>query len=94
MKAVDGDGYSVEHRWREQVLYWEGDRGFLFDGGWGVHPAALYVPSPDVWLEVMPEWLRHRRDEVLARLRMTGDTLVEDVHGWYRHDPEGRMLTR
>jgi hypothetical protein len=97
MKAAKdylGDGFRIESRWKEEVIYWEGDHGFRFDAGWGVDPSVLYVPSAGIWQEVMPAWLRDRRDDVLARLRQhSGHILQEDIHGHYRRAPESRILT-
>lgn len=90
-----GDGFEIEHRWKEQVIYWEGGHGFLFDAGWGADPPVLYVPSPDIWREVMPVWCRDRRDEVIARLRDHSEhVLKEDVHGYYRESPATRVIAR
>jgi hypothetical protein len=89
-----GDGFRIEYRWKEQVVYWEGRTGFLLDAGWGVDPSVLYVPSDRIWAEVMPDWLRGRRDLVLRRLRdHSAHVLQEDVHGYYRNSPEHRFLT-
>jgi hypothetical protein len=95
MASYEGGGYEIEWVWKEVVNYWEGDHGYSFDAGWGVTPGTLYVPSAAIWAEVMPEWLRERRDEVVGRLRdHSGHDLVEDVHGHYRNRPEDRQLTR
>ena len=82
MARYEGDGYAIEHRWKEELIYWEGCRGFLFDGGWGVDPPALYVPDAATWPEAVPEWLRDRRDVVLARLAERGDRIVETPEGY------------
>jgi hypothetical protein len=90
-KDYVGDGFRIEYRWKEEVVYWEGSRGFLFDAGWGVEPPVLYVPSPDVWQDVMPDWLRDRRGIVVQRLEQHSEhVLMDDVHGHYRLDPESR----
>lgn len=60
--------FRIEARWKEEVIYWEGDRGYLFDAGWGVTPGALYVPAAEDWSLVTPEWMHGRRDEIVARL--------------------------
>ena len=65
--APDGS-YEIEPRWKEEVVYWEGDRGYIFQAGWGVEPGVLYVPSAAVWDSAVPSWLRGRRDEVVSRL--------------------------
>ncbi|MGN6608639.1 MAG: hypothetical protein ACTHMS_16720 [Jatrophihabitans sp.] len=93
--AYVGDGFEIESRWKEEVVYWEVDQGFLFDAGWGVTPGVLYVPSAEIWVEVMPDWLRYRRDEVVARLRQHSEhVLEEDVHGYYRNRPADRLVSR
>lgn len=66
---VDGDPeYEIEFRWKEEVFYWEGHRGLMLDGGWGVTPPVTYVPSEAVWESVAPEWARGRREMIVARL--------------------------
>jgi hypothetical protein len=90
-----GDGFEIEHRWKEEVIYWESEQGFLFDAGWGVNPPVLYIPSVAIWREVMPDWCRERRDEVVARLREHSQhALQEDVHGYYRNSPGARLMRR
>jgi hypothetical protein len=59
----------IEFRWKEEVIYWEGDRGFMFDGGWGVDPPVTYVPDAASWDAFVPEWMRGRREEIVGRLR-------------------------
>lgn len=71
--------FDVEFRWKEQVVYWEGDRGCVFEGGWGVDPVVTVVPDASTWDLVVPDWLRGRRDEVCGRLRaQTGHVLQEE----------------
>jgi hypothetical protein len=60
--------YEIEFRWKEQVYYWEGCRGLLLDGGWGVQPPVTYVPSAAIWDSVVPVWARGRRETILRRL--------------------------
>ena len=81
------DAFEVEHRWKEQVFYREGENVFLFDGGWGVTPRALYVPPAADWDAATPPWMHGRRDEIVARLAQTGDRIVE---GPYRPWHPGR----
>lgn len=90
-----GDGYAIEHRWKEEVIYWEGERGFLFDGGWGSEPPTLYVPDADTWASVLPLWLRDRRDVVLGRLAPLGTDRLEETSQGYGADMLGyRRLER
>ena len=63
-----GDSFEIQFRWKEEVIYWEGERGFVFDGAWGVEPIETYVPDEQNWDSVMPDWLVGRRDLVVERL--------------------------
>jgi hypothetical protein len=95
MAGFVGDGYDIEMRWKEEVIYWEGDRGVLFGAAWGVEPPVLFVPSPQIWHDSMPDWLRDRRDEVLERLRDHGDhVLAEEWNEYYRNHPDKRVVGR
>lgn len=93
--AVTSDGHTfrVESRWREEVVYWEGEHGYLLDAGWGVEPPVLYVPSASMWDEVVPDWMRGRRSAIVGGLEAkSGHVLAEDIHGYYRQSPESREL--
>ncbi|WP_349865013.1 hypothetical protein [Leifsonia sp. WHRI 6310E] len=69
MSRIDDDGsFRIEAVWKELVEYWEGDHGYVFDAAWGVEPGDLYVPAPQDWDAVTPEWMNGRRDEIVARL--------------------------
>jgi hypothetical protein len=70
--------FEVEFRWKEQVVYWEGDRGCVFEGGWGVDPVVTVVPDASTWDRVVPEWLRGRRDEVCERLQGQPGHVVQE----------------
>jgi hypothetical protein len=65
---VSRDDYEIEFRWKEAVI-WEGARGVVFPGGWGVDPLVTLVPDSVTWDRKVPGWLRGRHDEVVARLR-------------------------
>ena len=71
--------YSIEFRWKEEVVYWEGDHGFVFDGGWGVDPPVTYVPDAETWDAVVPGWLQGRHGEVVGRLRARQDHRVVET---------------
>jgi hypothetical protein len=86
-RSYDGGSYRVESRWREEVVYWEGSRGVVFDAGWGVKPPILYVPTQSVWDEAVPPWLRGRSTEVIARLREHSGHVVEETEAGYRSGP-------
>lgn len=65
---TDEAPFELEARWKEQVFYWEGRHGFLFDAGWGVEPPVLYVPPAGEWDACTPPWMHGRRDVILSRL--------------------------
>jgi hypothetical protein len=84
--------FEVEGRWKEEVIYWEGSRGFVFDAAWGVQPLVLYVPSEDEWDSVTAEWMVGRRALIVSRLvERSGHVLREGAH---RDDPAGRTVGR
>lgn len=90
-----GPGFSIEQRWKEVVVYWEGERGYLFDAGWGVDPRVLYVPSAEAWPDAVPDWMRERRDEVLERLRRhSGHVLDETPVGYDARSAVARSTSR
>ena len=62
------DAWSMEFRWKEQVIYWEGDHGFVFDGGWGVSPSVTHVPDAATWDAVVPGWMQGRCAVILERM--------------------------
>ncbi len=94
MSIYRGDGYAIEHRWKEEVIYWEGDQGFLFDGGWGSEPLTLYVPDAETRSTVLPDWLRDRRELVLSRLADRGDRLEETSQGYDAETLRYRCIDR
>ncbi|WP_157001051.1 hypothetical protein [Agromyces laixinhei] len=84
--------FEVEGRWKEEVIYWEGSRGFVFDAGWGVQPLVLYVPSEAEWDSVTAEWMVGRRALIVSRLaERSGHVLRE---GGYKGGPAGRTVLR
>lgn len=68
MRGYVGDDFSIDFEWKEVVHYWEGSHGYWFDAGWGVDPPWLVVPEPEKWDACVPEWMRGRRDVIVARL--------------------------
>jgi hypothetical protein len=72
------DDYEIEFRWKEEVIYWEGRRGCVFLGGWGVNPPVTIVPDATSWDRAVPIFLRGRHDEVLDRLRSDARHVVKE----------------
>ena len=70
--AIGGPDFTIEERWKELLIYREGDHEHVFGAGWGVDPPSVTVPSEAAWDRVMPEWLRGRRAEIVARLQDPG----------------------
>jgi hypothetical protein len=83
--SQEDHAYRVEFRWKEEVIYWESDRGFIFDGGWGISPPVTFVPDGQTWDAVVPSWLRGRREEVVARLAAHPGHVVESTNTGYTH---------
>jgi hypothetical protein len=95
VQTYQGAGYSIEPRWKEVVIYWEGDRGVWFYAAWGVEPPTLYVPTDEVWRTVMPEWIRGKRAEVVARLGAhSGHDLQDDPKRRTGDGPSVRSVER
>ena len=84
--------FEVEGRWKEEVVYWEGSRGFVFDAAWGVEPHVLYVPPEDEWDSVTAEWMVGRRALIVSRLAERSEHVVRE--GGYRGGPAGRTVAR
>jgi hypothetical protein len=82
-RQVDDDEFRIVFHNREVIAYWEGDRAVLFDAAWGAEPPTLYVPSEEMWDEVVPGWLRGRHDIVVRRLAAKSGHRVESTD-----DPE------
>lgn len=68
--------FEIEFRWKEQVIYWEGPRGCVFPGAWGVDPPITIVPDLETWDRAVPDWLIGRHHEVVARLRVKAGHIV------------------
>jgi hypothetical protein len=86
---------EVEFRWKEQVIYWEGTRGFVFESAWGVSPYVTAVPHADSWDDAVPRWLKGRRDEVIARLSAEeGHIIRAEAANYPWDDPALREVTR
>ena len=79
----DFGSFAMEERYKETVVYWEGDDGFTFDGAYGVTPPYLYVPSERIWDTVVPPWLRGRRAEVVGRLQAHSHHRLVDTDDGY-----------
>lgn len=74
--------------WREELIYGEGERGFMFFAGWGSEQPTMYVPSTRIWDLAVPECLRGRREEVVRHLEVhSGHRLCETEEGYppYKH---------
>ena len=84
--------HEIELRWKEEVVYWEGENGYVLDGGWGVEPPVLYVPTAALWDDVVPPWLRGRRAEVLGRLARRSHHVIEETDQYAADD--GREVRR
>ena len=61
--------YEVDVAFKH-LRYSEGGEFLDFDRdpGGSATPAIVWVPSPKQWREIMPDWAKGRRTEILARL--------------------------
>jgi hypothetical protein len=55
----------------------EQEGSFHFDCGWGVDPPVACVPLVEQWSVCVPEWLRDRRDEVIAAMKAVNHVILE-----------------
>jgi hypothetical protein len=85
------EAFEIEFRWKELCIYWEGTKGFAFDGGWGVTPIVTYVPDETSWDQVVPEWLVGRRAIVVERLMKNPEHAVRTDLGFL---PGDRTMSR
>ena len=69
---------TAKAEWKETTIVKDEEgRTFVFDGGWGVSPPVAYVPIEEDWSRCVPDWLAHRRDEVIKAIQETGQ-IVKD----------------
>jgi len=69
------------------LSYYEGEKSLRLTAELGSDAKGafyyVYVWTPATWVREMPEWCRHRRDEVLAEIRqLTADRRIE----WIEED--------
>lgn len=65
-------------KWKEELVYEEDGKSHSFECGWGVTPGVVYVPAAEDWDEVVPDFLKGRREEMLKRLREKSGHTVEE----------------
>jgi hypothetical protein len=59
---------TVSVHGKEMLLLQESDKWCIIDCGWLSNPPHAYLEAPEDWDARMPDWLRGRRDEVIALL--------------------------
>lgn len=92
MPAPDDQPFRITTRWKECVIYWEGERGFEFDGAWGVEPPLLYIPDATTWDQAVPPWLQGLYTEIHDRLAAgSGHAVITTTSGY--ENIEARMVT-
>ena len=75
--------FRFEWRWQEELHYREGDDTFVLRCGWGVSPPVVFVPSAAGWDRRVPDWLRGRRDEIVARIEEHSGHIVASADWAY-----------
>jgi hypothetical protein len=77
---VLGKKFQISRQWHDIIEYSEGeDRSIQLDCPSLVEPPTVTVPSPARWAAEMPDWLRERREEVVARLQAWGAMVAEEI---------------
>jgi len=69
-----------------RLRYFEGENSLTLyaEMGSDSHGAfyIVYRPGPTAWVRKMPEWSRHRREEILSEIhRLTADERIKWVDG-------------
>jgi len=88
------DEFEVELRRKEEVICWEGGRGFVMDAGWGVDPPVVHVLSAALWDRGVPPWLLGRHAEVMNRLVQQWKHVVQDTEDGDAADDGFRSVRR
>jgi hypothetical protein len=69
--GLDASEYKIEISWRA-LIYREGDRHFKIyidpPTRYG-EPFTFYLPGPDRWDQVLPDWAGGRREEIVGRIK-------------------------
>jgi hypothetical protein len=78
VSVAAAEDFEIVFRWKEEVIYWEGNEGCIFPGAWGADRLVTIVPDAKTWDRAVPAFLRGRHDEVVARLRAHPNHSVEE----------------
>jgi hypothetical protein len=71
--------FKLYPKWKEELVYEEGENVYAFQCGWGVEPPHVDVPAAADWDAVMPPFLRGRREELLKLLREKSGHVVDEL---------------
>ena len=63
---------------KEILILRDDDRWLLIRCGWGANPPLASLQPVGVWDEVMPDWLRGRRDEVVTLVTQFGHVVCDE----------------
>ncbi len=59
------------------ILYTEGKRSTEFRVEPGLKgPTLIYIPSPENWNRIMPDWVQNRRDQIIERITLKCKHLI------------------
>ena len=70
--------FKLYPKWKEELVYEEGENSYAFQCGWGVSPPHVEVPAAQDWDAMMPSFLQGRRDEMLKLLREKSGHVIEE----------------
>jgi hypothetical protein len=75
--------FRFEWRWKEELVYHEGDQRMVFYCGWAAEPPIVFVPTAAAWDDKTAGWLRGRRDEIVERIERHSGHVVMSVDWAY-----------
>jgi hypothetical protein len=73
-------GLTIAIHDKEILILRDDDRWLLIGCGWGANPPLASLQPAGVWDEVMPDWLRGRRDEVVRLITEFRHVVCDEKH--------------
>jgi hypothetical protein len=90
------DGFDVYKRGGAEdgvLVYKEGERSLQIY--FNRLEDIIYLPSPSIWKETMPDWASERRDEILTRIReRVGKRLIGKSWSFEETDNPQKLITQ
>jgi len=90
------DGFDVYKRGGGEdgvLVYKEGERSLQIY--FNRLEDIIYLPSAGIWKEIMPDWARERRDEIVTRIReRVGKRLIGKSWRFEETDSPQKLITQ